>query len=591
MGRTAAGAEERRATRLALLGVVLLALLPSVGTLTAPWIAEDSGILAQVRADGPWADWGRGQYGLQILRFWRPLVSTSWALQEAWTGIAPLPLRLFNLALHALVAAFVFACARRVGAGLSGAFLAGAWIGLFPEQGGTVTWIAGRTDLLCALFLMACSYVALGRRTSPSAALAFLACTSKEFGFLAPLWVAGLVLARGGSLREVLWRAGPASAGVALAFAWRWLALGGLDGGYPTQVPGLFAAALGTSRALSQAAWPSVLALASLWAAAWWARSASPRGMGWSLGLALASLVPIHALLADGFLEPENRRLLYLAECALALAAGLAWSRPANSVARGRVLGALVLALLGARLALALEDTHDWAGSARYGEEAVARARASVAAAEPAASPVLFTDFESGHDGAYCLGFGLAARFRAPFPASPRPVWPWRPVFSVPGRERSALVEARADGSLWPLDDPLPVVPLAVLGAGETPLVRVVLDERVLLAAEDRSPRLTLRGAPAGAALEGLLISELGYEPLPLGAFDGTGAVTVSLMQLLARSNAVAAGGQILAHAADLGARRAYLELRALGPDGEPLAGSRWIELTWSAELRARAVR
>lgn len=591
MGRTAAGAEERKATRLALLWVVLLALLPSVGTLTAPWIAEDAGILAQVRADGPWADWGRGQYGMQILRFWRPLVSTSWALQEAWTGIAPLPLRLFNLTLHAWVAALVFACARRLGARLPGAVLAGAWIGLFPEQGGTVTWLAGRTDLLCALFLVACTTVALGRRTSPSAAFAFLACASKEFGFLAPLWVAGFVLARGGNLREALGRAGPASAGVALAFAWRWLALGGLAGGYPTQLQGLLGGALGASRAVFQAAWPSVLALALLWTAAEWARSTSRRGIRWTLGVALASLAPIYALLADGFLEPENRRLLYLAECALALAAGLAWSRPAESVARARVLGALVSALLGARLALAFEDTHDWARSARSGEEAVARARASVAAAEPAASPVLFTGFESGHDGAYCLGFGLAARFRAPFPASPRPVWPWRPVFSVPGRERRALVEPRADGSLWPLDDPLRVAPLAVLGAEKAPLVRVVLDERVLLAAEDRSPRLTLLGAPAGATLEGLLITELGYEPLPLGAFDGAGAATVSLMQLLARSNGVAAGGQILAQAADLGARSAYLELRALGPDGEPLAGSRWIELTWSAELRESAVR
>src|SRR5262245_51480195 len=140
------GGIEARRVSLAALGVVLLALLPSVGTLAAPWIAEDASILARVRADGPWADWTRSQYGLLLLRFWRPVVSTSWALQEAWTGIAPVPLREFNLALHALTALLVFACARRLGAGLSGAFVAGAWIALFPEQGGTSTWLAGRTD-------------------------------------------------------------------------------------------------------------------------------------------------------------------------------------------------------------------------------------------------------------------------------------------------------------------------------------------------------------------------------------------------------------------------------------------------------------
>src|SRR6185436_1446357 len=137
-------------------------LVPSLGTLDAPWIAEDAAILARVGADGPWADWTRSQYGVLKVLFWRPLVSTSWALQEAWTGIAPAPLRAFNLALHALASVLVFRCARRLGTGPSGAFLAGAWIALFPEQGGTSTWLAGRTDLLCAVGLLGSLHAALG---------------------------------------------------------------------------------------------------------------------------------------------------------------------------------------------------------------------------------------------------------------------------------------------------------------------------------------------------------------------------------------------------------------------------------------------
>ncbi len=581
--------EDRKRLRLALLVVVVLALLPSVGTFSAPWIAEDAAILAQVRADGPWADWGRSQYGMQILRFWRPLVSTSWALQEAWTGIAPAPLRLFNVALHALVAALVCATARRLGARLSGAFLAGAWIALFPEQGGTVTWLAGRTDLLCALFLVGAALAALGRRPLASALLAFLACASKEFGFLAPVWVLGLALAGGAGLRASAACARAASVGAALAFLWRALALGGFAGGYPAELPGLLAGTLAALAASGQAAWPSLVALALLWSAGWWARSADARAMRWTTSLGLVALIPLYPLLADGLLEPENRRLLYLAEGALALAAGLAWSRAAVSAPRARVLLACAALALGARFVLAIRDTHDWAGSARFGEQAVAHARAALTGAETGASPVLFTGFEPGRNGANCLNFGLAARFRAPFPPAPRPVWPWRNLFLVPGRERDALVAARADGSLWPLDDALRVAPLVVLDESGAALVRVELDERAFLAAEDRSPRLSVRDGPPGAALEGLLFTENGYEPLPLGTLDGTGAGAASLMQLLAQSNGIAAGAQILQLAADVGARNAFLELRALGPDGAPLAASRWIELTWSPELRARA--
>src|SRR5262245_13037221 len=233
------GAEEARSVRLAALGVVILALLPSVGTLRAPWIAEDAAILARVRADGPWADWGRTQYGLQILRFWRPLVSTSWAVQEAWTGIAPLPLRLFNLTLHALLAGLVFALARRLGAGFPGAFLAGAWIALFPEQGGSVTWLAGRTDLLCGVFLVASAHAALGRAWLASAPLAFLACASKEFGFSAPLWAAGLAWACGARGSELVRRALPATVAVGIALVWRRAAIGGFGGGYPAVLPGI----------------------------------------------------------------------------------------------------------------------------------------------------------------------------------------------------------------------------------------------------------------------------------------------------------------------------------------------------------------
>lgn len=590
-GATVESGVRRAQLRRAALGVILLALLPSVGTLTVPWIAEDASILAQVHADGPWADWGRGQYGMQILRFWRPVVSTSWGLQEALSGIDPLPLRSFNLGLHVLAALAVFGCALRLGVGTRAAFLSGAWIALFPEQGGTVTWLAGRTDLLCGLFLVACAWSALGKRPWLAAPLAFLACAAKEFGFLAPVWCFALALASGLARRAALRRAWPAALGAGVAFVWRWLALGGAAGGYPAALPGPLAGAFGALAASAGAAWPSLAALAGLALAGALAGGLRARPFGLALWLALVCLAPLYPLLADGFLEPENRRLLFVAECALALAAGLALGRPARARSSARGLTVLVCALLGVRLWAALGDTHAWADSARLGEQAVARARAALAGAEAGAAPVLFRDFESGHAGAYCLGFGVAARFRAPFPATARPVWPWRLAF-VPQAERAraALVDARPDGSLWPLDDARSVPEFALLDADGIRLERLSIDERALLAEVDRSPRLRLAGAPGGARLEAVLFTELGYEPFELGPLALDGAGSFSVMQLLTRSNVVATLADLLAQTADLGGTRAYLELRAYGAQGEVRAASRWIELDWPPELRERAL-
>jgi hypothetical protein len=231
----------------------------------------------------------------------------------------------------------------------------------------------------------------------------------------------------------------------------------------------------------------------------------------------------------------------------------------------------------------------EWDDAARVGEARVEHARACVAAAEPSARPVLFESFPSTHGGAYCLGFGLAERFRAPFPESPRPVWPWRLWFVAdPLRERRPLVAPRADGSLWPLDDP-GLVPLLALRDDEgAPLVRLPLDERALLAAEDRSPGLLVEAGSPGARLELLLITEHGYELVPLDALDVAGRRRLTLMEVLTRGS-VATAADVLLQAADLGSTRVYLELRALA-GGEVLAASPWIELAWSPEFAARVL-
>jgi len=573
-----------RGTQACVLALALLAILPSLGTLGAPWIAEDASILAQVRADGPWADWGRSQYGMHLLLFWRPLVSTSWALQEALTGIAPLPLRLLNLGLHVGIALLVFASARRLGCGRPAAVLAGAWIALFPDQGGTSTWLAGRTDLLCAFFLLASVATALGPRPWTSLPLAFLAAAAKEFGFLAPLWIGLFVLARDG--RGGLRRVVPAVLAAGLAFAWRRLALGQFMGGYVALVmPPLTVGVPAALRTLAEAAWPSLLALGLLALAGLRARTLDGRGLGAALVAAALATGLLYQLLCDGYLEPENRRLLYASECAVALALGTAL-RGAGARSLPFALG---LVLCVPRLADAWRDTHDWARAAAEGEELVARARAAVADLPPGEGPVLFQDFPASLHDAYCLGFGVAARFRPPFPATPRPVWPWRLVFvHAPERLRQPRVAARPDGSLRPLDDAPRLASLALEDLEGRAVARLPVDERAVRAAEDRSPRVRLAGAPPGAPLEALVVTELGYEPVLAGRADAEGRAELSLMGLLTAGNGVVTLADVLVQAADLGATGAWIELRALDAEGTAVASAPWVALEWSADLLER---
>jgi hypothetical protein len=168
-------------------------------------------------------------------------------------------------------------------------------------------------------------------------------------------------------------------------------------------------------------------------------------------------------------------------------------------------------------------------------------------------------------------------------------VWPWRLAFAHADElRRSPLVAPRGDGSFWPLDE---LMTVALLEArAEDSAAGLVLDQRAFRAAEDRSPRLAIRAGPAGAELELVLYTEIGYEPYPCGRLGADGAAALSMMQLLELSNGITAAG-FLRQAADLGAMGAYLEARALAADGTVLAASRWLPIAWPPELLALSLR
>ena len=96
---------------------------------------------------------GRGsdRIHFRYLRPMRDAYAVDWAL---WGGGPGIPLT--NLALHAAVAWLLFAALRRWSASLDapaawGALLATVAWAWHPSKVEAVSWIAGRTDLFCAL--------------------------------------------------------------------------------------------------------------------------------------------------------------------------------------------------------------------------------------------------------------------------------------------------------------------------------------------------------------------------------------------------------------------------------------------------------
>src|SRR5439155_19049165 len=94
--------------------------------------------------------------------YWRPLVVLSYGLDGALSHWNAAWFHAVNLLAHAGTSAAVAALATASGAGTLGSLAAGAWFAASPTHVESVAWIAGRTDVQCALlFLLA---LALDRR-------------------------------------------------------------------------------------------------------------------------------------------------------------------------------------------------------------------------------------------------------------------------------------------------------------------------------------------------------------------------------------------------------------------------------------------
>ncbi|MEW6072929.1 MAG: hypothetical protein AB1726_10115, partial [Planctomycetota bacterium] len=318
------------------------------------------------------------------------------------------------------------------------------------------------------------------------------------------------------------------------------------------------------------------------------ARTWRPRLVLAGLACAVVGAAPLLPLLRDGILPPQNARLLEVSDLGLCLAA--AGAVAGGGRARRRLAGlapAILLLLAGLRGGWAIADTREWANSGRVAEAAIWRARAAAAGEEAGEVPLLYERFPVHWEGAYCLGYGIADRFRAPFPVSPRSVWPARPVY---GQSRSArpAIAAAEEGFVRPwreTRDRVPILPVTVDGLPDGAAVPV--DERVAAAGPDTSPVLVVGGSFPAARLELLLYTELGYEPFAWTEAGGAAEHRLSLRELVRLPGSpIATPGDVLVLTADFGATSAYLEVRAVrAADGAILAASRWLALEWDEDL------
>ena len=121
-------------------------------------------------------------YGL-----YRPVTIASLAINRAALGAGPFGFHLVNVLLHAAVAALVWFALRLAGTHYGTAFLGGLLFAVLPIHTEAVANIAGRAELLAALFVLAAWIAHRHAKGAVAAAFYLAAILSKESAILAPL--------------------------------------------------------------------------------------------------------------------------------------------------------------------------------------------------------------------------------------------------------------------------------------------------------------------------------------------------------------------------------------------------------------------
>lgn len=382
---------------------LLLVALVAVGyasILGVPFLSDDYGIIEKVVSPGGATNWARvlGDFQGPLFGFramYRPLYTLSFALDYSLFGIWAPGYHLTNLVLHAVSSFFVYLIALelvrnewRRGAAIT----AGAIFALHPIHPESVTWIAGRVDLICAVFYLAAMFLFLRwLRAANNLYLALslaafaLSLMAKEMAVTLPGLLLLISLYCGKDLKGSVLRVLPFTVLLGAYFLFRYLILSGVetnqilarDAGileilqnfvYRTLhmfLP-LNLGVISTPwlRQLLDSAfsfWPLLLAGLLLLA---WSRN---KLLLLSFGLYTLSLVPVLPALTRTDLLLTTSRWFYIPSAFLSiLVAGLVWTAVAN-YRRWRLPAAGLVC--GAFLAMLLANNSVWVQAGEMGEK------------------------------------------------------------------------------------------------------------------------------------------------------------------------------------------------------------------------------
>jgi hypothetical protein len=315
--------------------------------------------------------------------YYRPVVMLSFVVDRAVWGTSAFGFHLTNLLAHAGVGILVGELALVLGATGGAALAASLLFVAHPVQTEAVSYVSGRTDVLCALFVLGALLVwRRARRAADgwaiaSAALVLAALGCKETALLVPL----VFLVPGAhplTNSPSPWV--PIAAAIVWAIGWALTAAPATElTGVGGRLPAVAAMGLEYARLL---AWPSDLHLERFvvvpgrplaMVAAQWAtvmlllavlvRAASRvRGGSTALALALATylpasgIVPVYPAIADRALFAAEH-FLYLPLCAL-VPLLVVWAH--RDLPDARVAAALVVVLLAAWMSLTIARNCDW---------------------------------------------------------------------------------------------------------------------------------------------------------------------------------------------------------------------------------------
>ncbi len=317
--------------------------------------------------------------------FYRPVVMLSFALDRGLWGGSPVGFHAVNLTLHLAVAWLLGALAEGVGLGTGVALAAALLFAAHPVQTEAVTYVSGRTDLLCALFVLL-SLLAWRRSRRLADGWAIASATALGAALLAKEAAVAVPLAL------LVPGAHPAARPprpllpllVAGLWAVAWSAAGGAGlrlAGLAARLPAVAIAALTYLRLLL---WPAGLHLerftavagwpAPVVVAAWVALAALAAGLvlvarrvpagGFFVALAalayapVSGVVPVYPAIADRALfTPEHFLYLPLLGLAPLTAAALAEAWPRRARRAAPVVLAAVLVAWGA---VVVRRNRDW---------------------------------------------------------------------------------------------------------------------------------------------------------------------------------------------------------------------------------------